>query len=90
VDTIGLPSIKSCAVFNGGNYCTKCFHYWEQHSHVLYELQEEIVTLIDIQIKRGLKELADAIILKQTAVQQINDINREYRQEYSEVQKVAA
>jgi hypothetical protein len=53
-------------------------------------LQEKTATVIDIQIERGLKELADAIILKQKGVQQINDINREYRQEYGVVQKVAA
>lgn len=48
-DAIAHPGLRNCAAFSGGEFCKKssCQHRWEQHQHVMYELEEKMATVTD-------------------------------------------
>ncbi|KAK3636663.1 hypothetical protein LTR56_000844 [Elasticomyces elasticus] len=70
-----------CAAFSGQQNCIKCGHHWQQHLHILYELREQTVTVIDNGIQQQLANHADDITLKQMALTQKQALVAEYRQE---------
>lgn len=89
-DVMAHPELINCSAFSGSVNCTKCGHYWQQHLHVLYELHEETVTVIDNGIQQQLANHADDITLKQTAITQLAERVSEYRQEREIIRDAAA
>jgi GTPase SAR1 family protein len=89
-DQMAHPGLIHCAAFNGSNTCLNCSHQWQQHLHVLYELHEEIVTVIDGGIQQQLNNHADDITLKQTAIAQHEKRVEEYKTEREIIRETAA
>ncbi|TKA78719.1 hypothetical protein B0A55_04535 [Friedmanniomyces simplex] len=89
VDVMAHPGLIGCAAFSG-NYCMNCRHHWQQHLHILYELHEETVTVIDSGIQQQLANHADDVTLKQTAIAQLEERVSEYRQEREIIRDAAA
>lgn len=89
-DVMAHPGLIKCAAFSGNLTCNKCTHHWQQHLHVLYELQEETVTVIDNGIQQQLASHADDITLRQAAVQQKEKVVEEYRKEREIIRDAAA
>lgn len=88
-DVMAHPGLINCAAFSGNN-CMNCGHHWQEHLHVLYELHEETVTMIDNGIQQQLANHADDITLKQTAITQKEKRVSEYRQEREIIRDAAA
>ena len=89
-DQMAHPGLIRCAAFSGSMNCTSCGHHWQQHLHVLYELIEETVTVIDNGIQQQLNNHADDITLKQTAIAQHEKRVKEYKQEREIIRSTAA
>lgn len=89
-DVMAHPGLIGCAAFSGRNNCNGCGHHWQQHLHVLYELLEETVTVIDYGIQQQLANHADDVTLKQTAIIQLEYRVSEYRQERETIRDAAA
>ena len=89
VDVMAHPGLMNCAAFSGNN-CISCRHHWQQHLHVLYELHEETVTVIDNGIQQQLANHADDITLKQAAITLKEERVSEYRQEREIIRDAAA
>jgi hypothetical protein len=91
-DTIAHPGLRHCAAFSGSDYCqgSSCKHSWQQHQHVMYELREQTATVTDSEIEKQLKTFADDVTLKRTAIQELQNVTREYECEHKQIQKAAA
>lgn len=89
-DVMAPPNLTSCAAFHGAEKCMRCGHHWQQHLHVLYELHEETVTMVDDGIQQQLASHADDITLKQTAIMKKEELVAEYRQEREVIRDAAA
>lgn len=89
-DVMAHPSLINCATFSGSSTCITCRHHWQQHLHVLYELHEETITVIDDGIQRQLATHADEITLQKTAVKQKERLVEEYRKEREVIRDAAA
>jgi hypothetical protein len=89
-DQLANPKLIHCAAFSGKMNCTICGHHWQEHLHVLYELVEETVTVIDNGIQQQLHNHADDITLKQTAIARNEKLVKEYRQEREIIRNTAA
>jgi GTPase SAR1 family protein len=87
VDTVAHPGLINCAAFNGSNNCNNCYHHWQQHLHVLYELHEHTATVTDTEIERQLRANADDVTLKQTAISEHKQMIEEYRREHEQIRK---
>jgi GTP-binding protein EngB required for normal cell division len=90
VGIIGPPNLVHCAAFNGTNYCLKCKHHWQHHMHVLYELEECTVTVVDGEVLKHLKAHVDDVTLRETAIKQAQARIKEYEGEQLKIQKAAA
>ncbi|KAL7786204.1 hypothetical protein V8C37DRAFT_419623 [Trichoderma ceciliae] len=89
-DVIADPSLIDCLAFNGTNTCKLCHHRWQEHLHVLYELSETKIGVIDIEIERQLKANADDVTLRQTGIARLDQNIEEYNQELDEIRRAAA
>lgn len=89
-DQIAHPGLINCAAFGGTQKCKKCNHKWNHHLHVLYELKEETANVTDSEIEKQLRAHADDVTLKQTAIQELQNLIREYRHEHERIQRAAA
>lgn len=92
VDQVAHPGLMRCAAFSGGrtDTCTKCGHHWQEHLHILYELKEEAVTVADSTIEQKLKNHANDVTLRETALTQHQQCIVEYNQERETIRKAAA
>jgi GTPase SAR1 family protein len=84
------PGLIKCAAFRGSENCRKCGHSYQQHLHVLYELIEETVTVIDPAIQQKLQTHASDLALRQTALAQHEQRAKEYKQEQETFREAAA
>lgn len=89
-DCIAQPGLINCAAFQGSEFCTTCKHHWQEHLHVLYELREHMATVKDSEIERQLGVHADEVLLKQTAIEKLKEVRKEYRSEHDQLRKAAA
>lgn len=89
-DTITNPQFKSCAVFLGGEQCSTCGHNWMLHMHVLYELYEHSVTVMDSSVEEQLKKHATDTTLKQVAIDGRKKMIDQALYERREIQNAAA
>jgi hypothetical protein len=89
-DVVADPGLIGCAAFAGTNVCKLCRHRWQEHLHVLYELSETKVLVIDTEIERQLKSNADDVTLRQTSIARVDKTIEEYKQELDEIRRAAA
>jgi len=92
VDTVAHPHLINCSAFSGSNICnnSKCRHHWQEHLHVLVELVESMQTITDTEIERQIKAHADDLVLRQTAIKELNERIAEYEAEHTTIQEAAA
>ncbi|KAF8850415.1 hypothetical protein BDZ45DRAFT_731598 [Acephala macrosclerotiorum] len=88
-DEIAHPGLIHCTAFTGST-CTICKHQWQKHLHVLYELEEYMATVMDTEVERQLAMNANDVMLRQTAVRELNERLKEYRSEHGQIQEAAA
>jgi GTPase SAR1 family protein len=88
-DEIAHPGLIHCAAFTGST-CTVCEHQWQKHLHVLYELEEYMATVMDTEVEQQLAMNANDVMLRQTAVRELNERLKEYRSEHGQIQEAAA
>ncbi|MCJ1266324.1 hypothetical protein MMC22_006207 [Lobaria immixta] len=89
-DQMAHPGLIGCAAFSGSNSCHQCGHHWQEHLHVLYELIEETVTAVDSAIEQKLKNHANDVTLRETALTQHEQRIAEYKKEREIIRDAAA
>ncbi|KAI1642269.1 uncharacterized protein F4817DRAFT_353420 [Daldinia loculata] len=90
IDQVAHPSLIGCAAFGGRNYCARCTHHWQSHLHVLFELEEYMATVTDTEVERQIQANSDDVILREAAIQGLNNLIAEYKEEHATVQKASA
>ncbi|KAK0658513.1 hypothetical protein QBC41DRAFT_351365 [Cercophora samala] len=88
-DVLADPGLIRCLAFNGTNACISCHHHWQQHLHVMYELEEVTVTVTDTEIERQLQANDSDVTLRQVGIQRCGQLIAEYKGEQREIQKAA-
>jgi hypothetical protein len=88
-DVIAAPGLMRCSAFQGTNIWKQCGHRWQEHLHILYELESVTVQVKDTEIERQLQANADDVTLRQTGVREIQLIE-EFKREHQEIQEAAA
>ena len=89
-DVLAPAALIDCAAFGGSNHCSTCRHHWQEHMHILYELKEHFVTVIDSTVEQQLRDHANDITLRHTAIQNLNQRISEYEEEQDIIRKAAA
>lgn len=89
-DQMAPPGLIRCWAFKNGDSCRRCHHHWSEHLHVLYELEDETVTVIDTAIEQKLKTHANDVTLRETALTQHEQRIAEYKQEREIIRDAAA
>ena len=89
-DQMAPPGLIHCWAFGEGNNCRECGHHWQEHLHVLYELEEETVTAVDTAIEQKLKTHANDVTLRETALTQHEQRINEYKKERETIRDAAA
>ncbi|KAL7819970.1 hypothetical protein V8C26DRAFT_440683 [Trichoderma gracile] len=84
------PGLLRCAAFLGSDTCLLCQHRWQEHLHVLYELFETKVQVIDKEIERQLRVNADDVTLRQLAITSLDRDIDEFNDELDEIRRAAA
>lgn len=87
-EVVSCVELMKCWAFTGEN-CRICGHHWENHLHVMYELEEQTVTVKDEAIEEGLRKNANDVTLKETAIQHLTEKIAEADYEYKEIQDAA-
>lgn len=82
--------LRYCAAFGGSDHCSQCSHHWQEHLHVLYELTEETVTIPDAMIERELRNNANDVTLRETALKQLEQRIAEYEKERQTIREATA
>jgi len=90
VEEIAHPGLINCAAFGGNNTCHICSHHWQQHLHIMYELEEYTATVKDEGIATQIKKHANEVTLKQMAVQKLEQTIKEYQSEHDQISSAAA
>ncbi|KAI1465830.1 uncharacterized protein F4812DRAFT_113863 [Daldinia caldariorum] len=90
VDQVAHSGLIGCAAFGGSNYCNRCSHHWQSHLHVLFELEEYLATVTDTEVERQIQANANDVILREAAIQALNNLIAEYKEEHSTIQKASA
>ena len=67
-DVVADPGLIQCYAFKGQNICTVCSHRWQEHLHVVYELEEVEMTVTDTKIVRQLQDKANDMMLRRTGL----------------------
>ncbi|KAK5740821.1 hypothetical protein LTR17_004411 [Elasticomyces elasticus] len=89
-EVVAHPGLIKCSAFQGKDTCLRCGHHWQQHLHILYNLCEETVVVIDVGIERQLANHADDATLKQMALALKEVLVREYEDEREIIRATAA
>lgn len=89
-DQIAHPGLIRCEAFSGSDRCRRCRHHWQEHLHVLYELVEETVTAVDSAIEQKLKDHANDVTLRETALTQHERRIAQYKKEREIIRDAAA
>ncbi|KAI1802416.1 hypothetical protein F4811DRAFT_573088 [Daldinia bambusicola] len=90
VDQVAHPGLIHCAAFSGNNYCHECGHHWQNHLHVLFELEEYLATVTDTEVERQIEANANDVILREAAIQGLNNLIAEYKEEHTTIQNASA
>ena len=88
-EVLAPRELLNCAAFHG-NFCSRCSHNWQEHMHVLYELKENLVTVKDSTIEQQLRDHANDITLRQTAISKLDQTIKEYQEEHDIIRHAAA
>lgn len=88
-DVVAHPGLINCAAFRGSSHCYLCGHHWQEHMHVLYELEEVKVQVTDTEIQRQLKVNADDVDLRQTGIGEIKKLIQEYKDEHWQIREAS-
>lgn len=89
-DQMAPPGLINCWAFKYSDSCRECGHNWQEHLHMLYELEPETVTAIDTAIEQKLKTHATDITLRETALTQHERRITEYKEERETIRDAAA
>lgn len=89
-DVVADPGLIYCAAFSGQALCEVCGHHWQEHMHVLYELEETTVQVKDTEIERQLQANADDVTLRQAGINDVERLINEFDKEHKEIQEAAA
>ena len=89
-ETVAAPGLNHCWAFGNGENCRECGHHWQEHLHVLVELEEETVTAIDTAIEQKLRTHANDVTLRETALTQHEQRITEYKEERETIRDAAA
>ncbi|KAF2669828.1 hypothetical protein BT63DRAFT_222869 [Microthyrium microscopicum] len=88
-EVIAPPGLIYCAAFDGDR-CILCRHHWQQHMHVLFELEEHTVMVQDVGIQQQLQAHASDIVLRQAGITQMDQRIKEYEKELGIIRMAAA
>ncbi|KAH8898919.1 hypothetical protein GQ53DRAFT_878208 [Thozetella sp. PMI_491] len=80
-DTVAHPGLIHCWAFMGCQTCRTCGHNWQQHMHVLFELEEYTAMETDTEVERQIRNNANDVTLKQAAIQAHEQLIKEYKEE---------
>ena len=86
-DVIASPEFLKCEIFDISGRCTRCNHSWQQHQHILYELKEKVVTVIDYEMRAQLTLCEENICSLKAAVELSERLHTEYHTEKGEVER---
>ncbi|TFA98453.1 hypothetical protein CCMA1212_009627 [Trichoderma ghanense] len=89
-DVVADPGLIRCAAFCGSDTCQVCQHKWQEHLHVLYELCETKVQVVDKEIERQLRANADDVTLRQLAITRLDRDIGEFNNELDEIRRASA
>ncbi|KAK0761114.1 hypothetical protein N5P37_006060 [Trichoderma harzianum] len=89
-DVVADPGLINCAAFRRTSNCLRCRHRWQEHLHILYELSEVKVQVVDTEIERQLKAKVDDLTLRQTLLARLDRDIKEYNEELDEIRRAAA
>jgi GTP-binding protein EngB required for normal cell division len=89
-DVVAHPNLIRCAAFSGSDHCKRCTHHWQEHMHVLYELEQVTVQVTDTEIQRQLQANAGDVTLRQTGIAEASKLIGEYKSEHMQIQEAAA
>ncbi|KAL7912004.1 hypothetical protein GGI35DRAFT_303913 [Trichoderma velutinum] len=89
-DVVADPGLIGCAAFNRTNNCLRCRHRWQEHLHIVYDLSEVKVQVVDAEIERQLKAKVDDLTLRQTVIARLDQDIKEYNEELDEIRRAAA
>jgi len=89
-DQVAHPGIINCAAFCGRDHCTVCGHNWQEHLHVLYELEEYTAEVTDTRVEQELRANADDVTLREAAISDLRKLITEYKAEHAQIQEAAA
>lgn len=87
-DEIASPGFLKCEIFDNSGQCTQCNHPQQQHMHVLYNLEEKVVTVVDSEVEAHLAGCAEEIRLLETALKDFETLQNECHGERVEVERV--
>ena len=88
-DQMAHPALIGCTAFGGSDACNHCSHHWSEHMHVLYELDEEFITVEDPEVEKQVRANADDVTLRETAINSLKFQIQEYREEQALIRKAA-
>ncbi|CAG9982203.1 unnamed protein product [Clonostachys byssicola] len=89
-DVVAHPNLIRCVAFRGSDHCQRCKHHWQEHMHVLYELEQVTVQVTDTEIQRQLQDNAGDVTLRQTGIAEASNLIGEYKSEHTQIQEAAA
>jgi hypothetical protein len=89
VDTLSCAELIRCYTFRGNEKCNVCGHHWQQHLHMMSELEEKMVNVKDEGVEEKLRKNANDISVKETAIQNLQQKIKEANYEHKEIQKAA-
>lgn len=91
-DVMAHPEILRCEVFGRGTSknCLKCGHHWQNHLHVVNELEETSVTTIDQNVAWKLRMNADERQLRETVQKEYERLVNELESERTKLRETAA
>lgn len=89
-EAIGCPRLIECYAFSGRDHCRVCGHHWRVHLHIMYEFEEYTATMTDSRIEQEIAANASDATLRQTALQEAQQLIREYQYEHALVQNAVA
>jgi GTPase SAR1 family protein len=92
IDKVADPGLMKCAAFSGSMLCRRknCGHHWQEHLHVLSELEEYKAMVTDTEAERLFKQNASDVTVRQTAIRDLENLVAEYRDEHKQIQEAAA
>ena len=89
-ETVGDSRLQGCAAMAGTNTCTMCSHSYNQHMHRTYDLVTVKRSFISEEVQKKIKEKKDAKSRMEAIVQEMTNLQFEFKSEQQEVFRVSA